>query len=500
MTEKPNDSSAEKGMEDTEKSIYARIHEAILPNGELPASFSVQHHGPDEIAWADGAWDGVCCYHNQLETPDLTLMTQALRLAAANDFEQAEALLPQIFPAGEHSMLAYIADTLKWILAHHEELDANHMYRFARQLLLDARGKEAVKLALSIMELIPVESDEEVRQAVRELAASDEFTLFALFVVSNWENSNEEIFRMAQRVRGWGRIHAVERLAPATGTIRHWLLHEGVDNDVMPEYSALTVAEKIDLLAVVQTVDRNSEDFIAAGNILQALIESDGGPVAGIEEYEQEEELVRSYIDKARLAMPNENIYRVLRTVKLHYEDDEDEALHARAKEAANVLSSASCRRYMSRKAEQGECLRLASQLGIDCSKEIKAAFRKDWRKHHAMLQFLENPDDLAEMTDFFLSAVRDEDLLKPLNTLVGGTGNHVHELLLGKLSGYSPQEERLLLLGLRTPVVRTRLTTLKRLRIWKENGKFTDALREAVDAWKNSETEAKMRFEYQDL
>ena len=56
------------------------------------------------------------------------------------------------------------------------------------------------------------------------------------------------------------------------------------------------------------------------------------------------------------------------------------------------------------------------------------------------------------------------------------------------------------MLLGLRTPVVRTRLTTLKRLRIWKENGKFTDALREAVDAWKNSETEAKMRFEYQDL
>ena len=492
--------TAEYRPGDNVPSIYDRIHAAIQPSGELPASFSLQSHSPEEIAWADGAWDGVCIYHNRLETPDLTPMILVLRRGSSHVFAHAKMALSEVFPDESHSMLAYIDAAQNWILDHTEELDAQNLYLFARHLLFYAREKEEVKLALSLLEIVWNEKDEEVRQAVRELAASDEFTLFATFAVNNWENKNEEIFRMAQKAHGWGRIHAVERLEPATDEIRRWLLREGVDNDVMPEYSALTVANKIGLLEIVQTSDRNSEDFIAAGKILAALIESDGGPVLGIEAYGQEEALVRAYIDKARLAMPNEEIYRVLRTIKLHYEEEEDEAFRSLSREADAVLSSASCMHYMSRKAEQGESLWLASQLGVDCAKEIKAAFRKDWRKHNAMLQFLNNPEDLMEMADFFLANVRNEDMLTPPNVLVGGPGNHAYEILLEKLTGYSPQEARLLGLGLRTPVVRSRLATLKRLRQWKENGKITDALRRAIDVWKKSETDQKMRLEYLDL
>ena len=492
--------TAEYRPGDNVPSIYDRIHAAIQPSGELPASFSLQRHSPEEIAWADGAWDGVCIYHNRLETPDLTPMILVLRRGSSHVFAHAKMALPEVFPDADHSMLAYVDATQNWILEHSEELDPTNLYLFARHLLFYAREKEEVKLALSLLEIVWNEKDEEVRQAVRELAASDEFTLFATFAVSNWENKNEELFRMAQKVHGWGRIHAVEQLKPTTEEIRRWLLREGVDNDVMPEYSALTVAEKIDLLKVVQAADRNSEDFIAAGRILAALIESDGGPVLGIEAYEQEEVLVRAYIDKARLAMPNEEIYRVLQTIKLHYEEEEDEEFQTLAREADAVLSSDSCLNYMRRKAEQGENLRLASQLGVDCAKEIKAAFRKDWRKHYAMLQFLDNQEDLMEMADFFLANVKNEDMLAPQNVLVGGMGNHAYEIMLEKLTGYSQQEARLLRLGLRTPVIRSRLVTLKRLRQWKENGKISNALRRAIDAWKKNETDLKMRFEYQDL
>jgi len=116
------------------------------------------------------------------------------------------------------------------------------------------------------------------------------------------------------------------------------------------------------------------------------------------------------------------------------------------------------------------------------------------------MLQFLDNQEDLMEMADFFLANVKNEDMLAPKNVLVGGTGNHAYETMLEKLVGYSQQEARLLRLGLRTPVIRSRLMTLKRLRVWKENGKITEALRRAIDEWKKNETELKLRFEYQDL
>jgi hypothetical protein len=209
---------------------------------------------------------------------------------------------------------------------------------------------------------------------------------------------------------------------------------------------------------------------------------------------------VRAYIDKARLAMPNEEIYRVLRTIQLYYAEEEDEEFQTLAEEAAAVLSSDSCLNYMRHKAEQGENLRLASQLGVDCAKEIKAAFRKDWRKNSGMLKYLENPEDVIEMANFFLANVRDEDFITPKNHLVGGAGNFAYETLLEGLSGYSAAEALLLERGLRTTVARSRLMTLKRLRQWKENGKITNALRHAIDEWKKRESDLKMRFEYQDL
>ena len=317
-------------------SIYDRIHAAIQPNGELPPSFSVQsHNASEEIAWADGAWDGVCCYHNQMETPDLAPMTLVLRRASSHVFAHAKMALPEVFPDADHSMLAYIDATHDWILDHSEELDVHNLYLFARHLLFYAPEVESVKLALSLMAIISNPSDEDARQAVRELAASDEFTLFALFAVSTWENKNEEIFHIAQRVHGWGRIHAVERLEPATDEIRRWLLREGVNNNVMSEYSALTVANKIDLLEIVRTVDRDSEDFIAAGNVLEALLQCEGGPTAGIAAYEQEETLVRAYIEKARLSKPDEEIYRVLYALKRHYEEDGRAASQAFAEDAS---------------------------------------------------------------------------------------------------------------------------------------------------------------------
>ena len=243
--------TAEYRPGDNVPSIYDRIHAAIQPNGELPSSFSLRSPDPEGIAWADGAWDGVCIYHNRLETPDLSPLILVLRRASSHVFAHAKMALPEVFPDEDHSMLSYIDAAQNWILDHSEELDATNLYLFARHLLFYAREKEEVKLALSLLEVVWNEKDQEVRQAVRELAASDEFTLFATFAVRNWENKNEEIFRMAQKAHGWGRIHAVAALEPTTAEIRRWLLREGVDNDVMPEYSALTVAEKIDLLNVV---------------------------------------------------------------------------------------------------------------------------------------------------------------------------------------------------------------------------------------------------------
>ena len=47
----------------------------------------------------------------------------------------------------------------------------------------------------------------EFREIIETLAISEEFTLFCLFVIDGWPDGAEVIFRLAQRLQGWGRIH-----------------------------------------------------------------------------------------------------------------------------------------------------------------------------------------------------------------------------------------------------------------------------------------------------
>lgn len=135
-------------------------------------------------------------------------------------------------------------------MQHTETLSANAVHSYAVQCL-DSGEVDIVKLGLILTELF-VEKDENVKDKIRTLGLSDEFTIFCVFNMLNWENGNDEVFRLAQKVHGWGRIHAVERLDPVNSEIKEWLLREGIDNRVMSEYSAPDVYEKADI-GVLQT-------------------------------------------------------------------------------------------------------------------------------------------------------------------------------------------------------------------------------------------------------
>ena len=75
-----------------------------------------------------------------------------------------------------------------------------------------------------------VETDEETIEKVKTLALSDEFTLYCLYILLNLENSNEEIFKIAKKVKGWGRIYSVKYLKVTNDEIKEWILEEGCHN------------------------------------------------------------------------------------------------------------------------------------------------------------------------------------------------------------------------------------------------------------------------------
>src|SRR5690606_8614632 len=125
------------------------------------------------------------------------------------------------------------------------------------------------------------------RETLLTIGGHEEFTLFSVVALaSTLESPDRELWQLAQRVRGWGRIHAVERLAETTDPdIRGWLIRDGFRNDVMDEYLAHTCAVAGDLAGALEADIVDDSLIDAAAGIFAALL--NGGPAEDIEDYEQ---------------------------------------------------------------------------------------------------------------------------------------------------------------------------------------------------------------------
>lgn len=172
-------------MEKREKSLYAYIAEHVT-DGALPEDFSLPDNNEgEELRFADGAFDGTYMYHmahDSLSEDDRPLMEDAIRAAGAGDTEKADALFAALGSKLHAHAIAAIDDLQGYIMEHREDISVQNAYRYAVHAVMESTDRECVKFGLSILELIPSDN-EELRDVIRTLALSDEFTIFALFVI-----------------------------------------------------------------------------------------------------------------------------------------------------------------------------------------------------------------------------------------------------------------------------------------------------------------------------
>ena len=275
-------------------SIYQLIC-AHLTDGGLDDTFELPNESPDPsgIRFAPGAMDGITVYHmghSELRKDQIKGMAEALSAASANDYEEADRL----FAAWTKEVRAVSAvdDLQQYVIDHAGELNPNHIYSVASNLILGSAHIECVKIGLVLLELFK-SLDDILKEPIRRLGLCDEFTLFAVWDMLKWENGNEEIFNLAQKTRSWGRIHAVERLEPATEEIRRWLLFEGVDNNVLSAYSALPCWEKSGAEQILFG-EPTAEEYKALGALIEGLL--DEGPVAGISLFDDPAAILKRYL------------------------------------------------------------------------------------------------------------------------------------------------------------------------------------------------------------
>jgi hypothetical protein len=181
-------------------------------------------------------------------------------------------------------------------------LPKDRLRALARRLAEHGSQREAVKLAIALLGAC---GDERDRDLLLLLGTLEELTLFAVVAIMRTQpNPQRTVYELAQRVKGWGRIHAVQRLKGCDDPdIKAWLLRDGFRNDITDEYLAHLAADTGDLYNALLEPHLDEALLDGAGGILAALA-AVGGPAADMRHYRDAVPALHRYAEHAAAAEP----------------------------------------------------------------------------------------------------------------------------------------------------------------------------------------------------
>lgn len=252
------------------------------------------------LKYIDGAKDGIGVYHMgaaEITQKDIEEINTVITFANTGDYDQADSVLEKL--CERIRVVNFIDELQDCILARKDEIE-DKFYIYSLHLMTQSANIECVKAGMMIQELFG--QSEEVKGMVRTLGLSDEFTLYSVFIMRNWENGNTEIMNIAKSVNGWGKVHAVHYIEPETEEIKYWLLTGAVSNDVMPAYSGWDCYKKADVEAILKKDGLNYEELEGVLSIVDAML--DEVPVLGISNVENPKEILLEVLNHSIKHLP----------------------------------------------------------------------------------------------------------------------------------------------------------------------------------------------------
>ena len=364
---KSNDISKEKEnkhLETKDLSIYELIKNSIQANGELPEDFKLPPKDPNGVPWADGALDGVYIYHTVGNEEDIEPLKNIVFQISEGKFEEAQNNLENL----DFFMISRRDPLLNWIIQEQKQINIDNLCEFTISQLSTSKNIEVIKFCLCVLEIIKLETEKDTIEKVKILALSDEFTLYCLNILKNLKNSNEEIFEIAKKVKGWGRIYSVKYLKVTNDEIKEWILEEGCHNYIIPAYTAYTCAKKINLVEILNEDKISNKKFNDISYLMNALLDEEA--ITGISNLEDRELLIERYLEKAKTLASTEEDYYAVITLK-EYIKNNKEINNELIKICDEILNSENTRNNVKELLKEGYGYNIAKYLGIDIDKYI---------------------------------------------------------------------------------------------------------------------------------
>lgn len=349
-------------------------------------------------------------------------------------------------------------------------------------LAREAPRLEAVKFGLTLLAAVDGGDD---RELLLELGRHEELTDTVASVLLRQSSEGERlVLQLAGRVRGWGRIHAVEQLAQTSDpVIRHWLLREGFRNTVMHEYSAFTCAMAGNLHEALAAPRVDTALLRGAAELLLAL--ANGGPGPDLADYPFRNQAVAAWLRH----LPDKQLdLHDLSALDALLECDE---LSAELRQAvaglttSPAVSSLIAQGLTGPAADAFERADLcAERRGIDtflhCERRVASG---DPRFGHALLRLLQQTD--APRLERALSAARSQLELGATSPESG----LLLELVVSELQRFPGRGRDFVQMALESSCARTRQVAATTLEVWAASGVTALAPAERMPVIRDGET-----------
>lgn len=150
------------------------------------------------------------------------------------------------------------------------QYDEEKVQREAIWLLEHAAHREVVKFAIMMLGFTKCES---YRERLQTIALHEEFTGIVLFALRNGATgANDIAFELAKKLKGWGRVAAIDFMEGNTADVKEWLLTEGYKTEVAETFVAMLCIEKGKLDVALHEKEISYELFNGASGLITNVL------------------------------------------------------------------------------------------------------------------------------------------------------------------------------------------------------------------------------------
>ena len=507
-----NEESKEILEWETDDSILRHLKANLNEDGSLNESAEKlpdEKKADDEIKFAPGLMDAMFGADESEESKSrIKQLVSLIKRVTKNGDNQSKSDFYREITENE-SVIGIIDEFLQSLGKSSLPIEPD-LFGFANKLATKTNNRNSVKFGIAILGLC---QNKKPIDDIKILGLHDEFTVFSTVALSNLsDNLVKDLWELAKQVDGWGKIQLVDRLAEMklNSEIKDWLVFDGYKNNIMYEYLALTCAQNGMLNEKLKTEKIDDKLYSSASDIIVALM--DEGPAIGMSGYDDSSETIENFIKHSKKRNLNISNYITLHRIKDYLEEspEENETLkNWNQNDLSNclidineLLNSKDWRTEVqialksSDNVEYWNGKQAAQKLGIDLWDTVWQKLKQNPLDSSAWYDVTANAkeNNVDETIDFAINNLPLDFLGSgPKDSAGIGEDYQKHSSLdsvITFLENYPKKGEKLILVGLDSPVTRNRNMSLRTLQSWTSSN-WNEEIRTKLNELKEIEPNA---------